>query len=338
MSKSENYLPVSENITQVTLLVLDGTNTFSFAAAVDPLRAANRHAGRTLYTWQLATPTAADSLLTSGVRIPAEPIQRIAKCDFLIVIASFDLERQCTPHLLASLRRLARAAKEVAGVDGGPWVLAQAGLLAHHSATTHWEDLDRFETQFPEIHTVNARVVSSGQFHTAAGAAPTLDMLLARISVQHGPTLARKVAGSFILDTPPSEALRQPNAAYPAPPSPRHERPQSRGGARALHTPSTARAHALMEAHLDAPLPLTQIALQVGVSLRALQLHFKRVLGVTPQQHYLRLRLEEAERLVRTTTLPLQDIALSTGFTSQSSFARAYRAARGCSARADRQR
>jgi Transcriptional regulator containing an amidase domain and an AraC-type DNA-binding HTH domain len=41
-----------------------------------------------------------------------------------------------------------------------------------------------------------------------------------------------------------------------------------------------------------------------------LQQQFRTHLGVTPQAHYLALRLSQAERLVRDTQLPLQEIAL----------------------------
>ncbi len=87
-----------------------------------------------------------------------------------------------------------------------------------------------------------------------------------------------------------------------------------------------------MEAALDTPLPMNVLAKRLGVSPRALQMQFKSRLGTTPQAHYLSLRLSEAERLVTQTALPLQDVAFATGFGSQASFARAFRAAHGKSA------
>jgi transcriptional regulator GlxA family with amidase domain len=91
-----------------------------------------------------------------------------------------------------------------------------------------------------------------------------------------------------------------------------------------------------MEQALDDPLPIATIAKQLGIGARALQLQFRAALNTTAQQHYLSLRLLEARRHVTTTSHPLHDIALATGFTSQSSFARAYAKAFGTSARAHR--
>ncbi|MFT6675876.1 MAG: transcriptional regulator GlxA family with amidase domain [Sulfitobacter sp.] len=302
----------SDKIIQTTILVLKDSNTLSFAAAVDPLRAANRQAGRILFDWQFATPGDAAVTLTSGIIIPPAPLQKVTRCDLLIIVAGFDLEAQSTPMLMASLRRLGQQDTIVGGIDGGPWIMAAAGLLDHHRATTHWEDLDIFAQRFPLIEVVNSRYEISGARMTSAGAAPAIEMMLDLIGTGHGATLARRIAGTFIYD--------------PTPP-----RPQSRTSDR-RHNATTARAEQMMEAALDDPLPLAALARQLGLSPRALQLQFKRRLGVTPQAHYLTLRLSEAARLVTQTHRPLQEIALSSGFASQASFARAFKARYGVSA------
>jgi transcriptional regulator GlxA family with amidase domain len=295
----------SAEITHTTLLVLDGCNTLTFAAAVDPLRAANRQAGRTLYEWHFATPRDVPVRLTSGLEIPAAPIHKMPATDLLIIVAGFAVEAQTTPQLTASLRRIAAQGTTVAGIDGGPWVMARAGILDGHRATIHWEDFENFSQSFPSVELVNTRYQISGTRLTSAGAAPALEMMLQLIGDQHGAHLAAKIATVFIFD--------------PAPP-----RPQSRAQD-PRHSPLTARAQQRMELALDGPVPLTAIAAYLGVTPRALQHQFKMRLGVTPQAHYLALRLAQAERLVRETHLPLQDIALSTGFASPAGFARAFK-------------
>jgi transcriptional regulator GlxA family with amidase domain len=77
---------------------------------------------------------------------------------------------------------------------------------------------------------------------------------------------------------------------------------------------------------------LSEHARESGVSPHSLQSPFLQHLGKTLQAHYLRLRLAEADRRVAETDEPLQQVALATGFASQSAFARAY----GTSARSRR--
>ena len=301
---------------QTTVLVLEATNTLSFAAAVDPMRAANRHAAQPVFDWHFATPSTRDVTLTSGLVVPAAPLNRAPACDLLIVVAGFDPERQATPALCASLRRIATSAQVVAGIDGGPWVMARAGLLDGYKATTHWEDLQDFTQQFQNVTTLDARFVDSGARMTSGGAAPAIEMMLHLIALHNGAALADKVAGSFIYDISRGPA-----------------RPQGRQSLRIPHTPMTARAHDIMQTHLEDPIPMTAIARQLGLSLRALQMQFRNRLGTSPQAHYLALRLADADRLVTLTALPLHDVALRSGFGSQSSCARAYRQQFGTAAR-----
>ena len=315
-SEKKDTLAADPTPLKAAVLVLDACNTLSFAAGVDPMRAANRLAGRRLFDWHYTTLDGTPARLTSGLTVDGPALSRLAECDLLLVIAGFDLDRQATPALRAGLRRMAAGATTVAGIDGGPWLMAEAGLLDGRRATTHWEDLDRFATRFPAVTVLHDRYHIDGNRLTCGGALPAIDMMLHLIAARHGATLASRVAGVFIHDSP----------ADPA-------RAQRRIGADPRHNRLTARASALMEQTLDAPLPVAEIARRCGTGQRSLQMQFRARLGHSPQQHYLSLRLTEALRLVTQTETPLMDVALATGFASQQSFARAFRAAHGTSAR-----
>lgn len=314
---SENFPhPAPDGPLDCAVLVLDACNTLSLAAAVDPMRAANRQAGHALFRWRFVTATGAAATLTSGLQVPGAALARLDRCDLLIVVAGFDLASQDTPALRSGLRRLARRGAALAGIDGGPWLLAEAGLLDGYAATTHWEDLERFATRFPAVDVLNARFHIDRSRLTCGGALPAIDMMLHLIGQRHGAQLAARVAGAFIHDSP-------------AAPS----RAQSHTTGDARHNRLTARASALMEQNLEMPLSIAAIAARCGTGTRSLQLQFRERLGLSPQAHYLALRLAEARRLVTDTDMALMDVALATGFASQSSFARAFRAAFGRSAR-----
>lgn len=319
MKSAKNILQPEHKPLKTAVLVLDECNTLSFAAAVDPMRAANRLAGRAAFDWDYVSATAEPPMLTSGLTVPATPLARLQDCELLIVVAGFQLAQQATPSLLAGLRRIAATGATLAGIDGGPWLLAEAGLLDGHPATTHWEDLENFSARFPEVDARNDRFTTSEGRLTSGGATPAIEMMLHIISARHGAGFASRVAGLFLYDGPAAE-----------------QRPQSRlGGHR--HNALTAKANAMMEASLDEPLSLARIAGELGTSQRSLQQQFRLRLNTTPQDHYLHLRLAEARRLVTDTDLSLMEVALATGFTSPSSFARAFRVAHGTSARELRQ-
>ncbi|MCO4826996.1 MULTISPECIES: GlxA family transcriptional regulator [Lentibacter] len=313
---------ISPKAIDTAVLVLSDSNTLSFAAAVDPLRAANRRAGRTLFSWRFVTPTESAAKLTSGIEVQGLPLAALESCDLLIIVAGFNLDAHATPQLLAALRRLAPHAGQIAAIDGASWLLASAGLLDGQSATAHWEDLEHFATRFDAVETLPHRFVQSGKFATAGAAMPGLDMMLRLIEERFGARLAQEVAGAFLHD--PSQPADLP------------QNPASRQSL-ARHHPAVARALALMQAHVETPLSIAALATQLSLSPRVLELRFKAALGQSPKATYLALRLSEAHRLALDTSLPVQDIALATGFASQASFARAFSKAHGRSLRALRQ-
>jgi len=65
---------------KVTLLVLDGSSLMCVASAVDPLRAANRVAGATVFDWKTVSPDGSAPVTTSGLPIavagPFRPEER----------------------------------------------------------------------------------------------------------------------------------------------------------------------------------------------------------------------------------------------------------------------
>lgn len=316
MKSAKNILQPEHRALKTAVLVLDECNTLSFASAVDPMRAANRLADRPAFDWDYVTATPEPAVLTSALQVPGIPLARLQSCDLMIVVAGFQLARHATPSLLAGLRRIAGTGATMAGIDGGPWLLAEAGLLDGHLATTHWEDLENFATRFPEVDVRTDRFAVSGNRLTSGGAIPAVEMMLHIIAARHGASFAARVAGLFLYDGAPDPG-----------------KPQSRTGAPHRHTALTAKANSMMQASLDDPLPLAFIADRLGTSPRTLQQQFRLRLNTTPQDHYLQLRLAEARRLVTDTDMPLMDVALATGFASQSSFARAFRTAHGQSAR-----
>lgn len=303
----------------VAVLVMADSNALSLAAAVDPMRAANRRAGRELFSWRYHSAAGGTVPVTAGFGIETAPLPDRIEADILLIVAGFRLIEQATPPLLARLRRLAPSLRAMIGVDGGPWFLALAGLLDGRAATVHWEDLESFADRFPAVDVRHDRYVISGPVVTTGGAAPCLDMMLELIRTRHGAELALRVAGAFLYE--PVHAATVPQQALSA-------------ARLAKGDPALGRAITLMEAGIEAPVSIAAIARRIGLSQRRLEMLFADRLGTSPGRFFLDLRLDEARRMVIDTRLPLQEVALRTGFSSQAAFARAFRARFGTPASA----
>ena len=84
-------------------------------------------------------------------------------------------------------------------------------------------------------------------------------------------------------------------------------------------------AAALMEANLEEPLSLDEIASLVGVSRRQIERLFKRYVGEVPTKYYLDMRLRRARSLLLQTSMSVMEIALACGFQSPPHFSKCYR-------------
>ncbi|MBV9767956.1 MAG: helix-turn-helix domain-containing protein, partial [Bryobacterales bacterium] len=73
-----------------------------------------------------------------------------------------------------------------------------------------------------------------------------------------------------------------------------------------------------IEDNLEGDLSLQAMAAEVDISALYLARAFKTAVGQSPHQYVLARRIERARELLRNTDLPVVDVALSSGFSSQS--------------------
>ena len=300
---------------EVHFLLVPGFSLIAFTSALEPMRLANRIAGRELYRWRLLSRDGLPVVSGDGVAVDvAGPIDLAAPAaplaPTLVLCGGPGCERYQDPEVVAWLRRGARFGATIGALGSTAYLLARAGLLAGHRCTIHWQSLPAFAEAFPEIEaTGNLFEIDRDRF-TCAGGAAALDLTLHRIAAAHGPGLAAAVSEACLLDRvrAPDEPQRRPWHV--------------RLGA---NHPKLIQAVQAMEAQLEEPLSQAALARRVGLSRRQVERLFRRHLGCTPSQHYLRLRLERARCLLGQTDLPVVAVACATGFVSASHFATRYR-------------
>lgn len=295
----------------IDLLVLPDTNLILIASVIEPLRAANRIAGQSLYRWNVFSLDGRPVGTTSGLAMPvAGSFLPERRTDPLFVLASYNWQRENTRRLAMHLSATARHRSVIAGIESGAWLLAEAALLDNRRATVHWEDFDAFATDYPQVELQRERFVIDGKRITTCGSLPTLDLMLEIIRHRQGYSLALEVSRLFIYE---QERVQESFLQRPA------------LGNMRLADPRVEQAIHVMEVTVDAPLSVGRLAGRVGVSARHLQELFNATMGVAPHTHYLALRLNAARRKVIETREHLADIAAATGFNSASAFSRSYR-------------
>jgi transcriptional regulator GlxA family with amidase domain len=293
-------------------LLLENFTLIAFAGAIEPLRLANRMAGRSLYEWQVVTETGGPVAASNGVVIEAQAgLAELGRDAVIIVVGGLSVKQAITRPVLTWLRRETRRGLAVGAVCTGAQVIAQAGLLDGRRCTIHWENRDSFEEDFPEIElTQNVYVIDRDRF-TAAGGAASTDLMLALIARRHGVELANLVADQMI-----HTAIR----------SDRDEQRLSIPTRIGVRHPKLASVIQRMEEAIEDPVSPAVLAQDAGMSTRQLERLFRRYLGRSPKRHYMELRLAKARNLLLQTDMSVINVALACGFTSPSHFSKCYRA------------
>lgn len=309
-------------------VLFDGFSNLVLASALEPLRAAAGLPNGPEISWDICTidgsPATSSSDLVITPKAALNAINDPTRIDYLVVISGYDMRHHLSSRTRARLQNAAQHARTVIGVDTAAWLLAACNMLAGKSATIHWQELDQFREQFPDVSVLTDRFVEDGKMITSGGAATVMEMMLHLLAREFGPSVAFDVSNLFVYD-----ARHQALGTNDMP---------ARGADR-LHGPGAdhvRRAVSEMIAHIEAPIALKAIANRAGCSLRSLDRAFQDNLQIAPGKYYQMLRLGRARDLARSTEMKLADIALQTGFKSHAALSRAYAQAFGTTLRAMR--
>lgn len=244
-------------------------------------------------------------------------LEALEIADAIIVPSWRDPDERPPQALLAALVAAHRRGAQVVGLCLGAYVLAEAGLLDGHRATTHWGFAQDFARRYPQVH-VDADVlyIDDGNILTSAGTAAGIDCCLHMLRQWCGAEAANSVARRLVV--PPHRQGGQAQFV---------EQPM----------PATARDSRLADlidwvrANLRHPHSLDSLAERSLMSRRTFTRHFRQLTGVTVGRWLLGERLALTQRLLETTDQPVESIALLVGFGSPESLRQHFRKAFGVS-------
>ncbi|MCQ0987747.1 GlxA family transcriptional regulator [Jiella marina] len=290
----------------------------AFATAIEPLRIANRVAGREVYRWRLASVQGGSIHASNGVTVEAtsslEDERRALLSEkrpsMVLVCAGILVEHFQERSAYSYLREAHKRGITIGGLCTGAWVLASSGLLTNRRCAIHWEYMAGFSEAFPDVEVYADLFEMDHNIYTCAGGTASLDMMLALIQEDLGDDVVNQVCEQALAD-------RVRGA---------HDRQRLPLRARlGVHHVKVLRAIEIMEANLADPLSLSEIAEQVGLSRRQVERVFEKEMGRSPARYYLEIRLDRARHLLLQSKLPIIEIAIACGFVSASHFAKCYR-------------
>lgn len=309
-------------IRKIGILLVPDFALMSYASAVEPFRAANRLSGRDLYVWRHISTDGEPVRASNGLQIvPENAVGDVVDFDLLIVCAGGNPAEFEHGPTLAWLRQVARSGTRIAGVSGGPLIVARAGLLEGYRCTIHWEHVPVFIEEFPNHDLRRSLFEIDRDRLSCSGGTAALDMVHTLIEEDHGHELASDVAEWFL-----HTHVRPGDGPHRMPVRERL----------AINDPKLVRVLETMDDNLENPVSRQKLAERAAISVRQLERLFKAHLGRSIADHYMELRLRRARILLVQSTLSVLEVAVASGFISASHFSRAYKIRFGRSPRADR--
>ncbi|MET7769678.1 helix-turn-helix domain-containing protein [Nocardia sp. NPDC005366] len=222
----------------------------------------------------------------------------------IVIVPSTGARGTADSATVAALRRAADRGARVTSICSGAFVLAQAGLLDGHTATTHWGLADELRDRYPRVSVrTDALFIEDGPITTAAGAAAGIDLCLHLIRTDYGASIANTAARVAVV-TPvrPGGQAQFVDTALP---------PES--------GLSLAATRAWAMGRLDTALSLDDLAGHARTSVRTLTRRFHEETGTSPQKWLTHQRVHRARELLETTSLPMDQVARHSGLGSAES-------------------
>ena len=318
----------------VLILAPEGAASLGTAGLMDALKKADRagallgdHAFNPLFDVQLVGLSRKPVMCRDLVQLrPAVTAREVSVPDLVVVPGldddldpSFALNRPWAPWIA----RWHAAGARIASSCTGAFLLADAGILDGKPATTHWMFADRLQQRYPGIEVrADRMIIDTGDVISSGGATAFLNLVLYLVERFGGHARANIAAKVLLVD-----GHRPSQLPYIA----------SLPG-RAHDDLIVHKIQQHIDTHVDEPIQTTRLASQFGLSGRTLTRRFTAATGHGPQAYLQLVRVRHAQRLLETTSEPVDEIRHASGYRDPTAFRRIFKQTTGLSPTAYRSR
>ena len=303
----------------IALLVYDHMLTTSVSLPVEMLRAGeavalqeNRHAPR------LSIQMVAESIKPISTRaliklMPDTDIAHAQRPDFAFIPSLWRNPRPTIakqPKMLKWLSSIWAEGSTLIGGGTGVCLMAEAGILDYHPATTHWHYVEQFKRDYPKVDLKpDFFITQSERTYCAASVNALADIVVHIIFQIYGQNAAQQVERNF------SHEIRKPY----------EEQRYLEGEVDRNPDELISQIQFWLKTNLNSELTLNDIAQQFGISQRSFTRRFKLATGINATQYWQKLKIQTAKELLAASNLSIQEVAFQVGYQDQANFTRLFK-------------
>ena len=198
----------------------------------------------------------------------------------------------------------------IANICTGAFVSAQAGLLEHKRATTHWLFSEQFQRAFPNTKLQTERTVTDdGLVLCSGGSTSSADLLIHLIRKFGSPQLAAECAKKLLVSS-----------------GDRSQAPYSSTTFKKQHQdPDILKIQIWMEKRLHTSISMEALVTEFDLSMRNFIRRFKEATDQTPIQYLQNLRLEKAKHLLESSQEAFEQITYRVGLQDANTFRKLFK-------------
>ncbi|MEM9785010.1 MAG: helix-turn-helix domain-containing protein [Pseudomonadota bacterium] len=282
------------------IFVAEGFVLTELAGVADVLRLTNRISAKQIFQWHYKSVSGGPIASSAGAAVDTTALTSRPDADYLVALGNSDADLPALSLGASIMAYTSRQARVVLLSEAASRYIAETGEdAARH--TTHWENRTVLLERYGLFDTKSALAAETGAVITGAGMGATVDLMLT-IASRHVSSAVMMTVSDVLLH----ERIRHHSTLQPF----------SGSSVPATGDATLDAAIALMQANIEFPLPISQIADETRLSKRSLERKFNRMLGTTPNGYYRELRLNKANNLLLNTDMRINEIGLACGFPS----------------------
>ena len=284
----------------VAVLAYDGVNAFELGMAIEVfgLSKFEPHSYRVVIC---ATEPRRRLSASGGIALVADAgLEALKRASTIIVPGWQNIAERPPESLLTALKKAHARGARIASICSGAFVLAAAGLLDGRTATTHWANVEALAQRYPRVRVEpDVLYIDDGDVLTSAGLAAGLDLCLHIVRRDHGAEIANRVARRLVI-------------------APHRDGGQAQFIQRPLQVEGDPLKPVLSWAqkHVADDLSVEALAERARMSRRTFIRRFGEIVGTTPGEWVLHLRLDRARGLLEASRLTIDQVAAAVGFGS----------------------